>query len=180
MGERLGSSALWVEVRDVAYDSLRARGWSPDEADDAAQDTVLALQRELERGTVLASPAGWAATVANRRAIDRRRRARLVRGDEDALDLAESVARFLVEGTPTSDLAMQREQVGRLMRALDDRDLEMAWLTAEGLKQVEIAEILGIGTEGVKKALQRLRRRLREHADELGIDVEVLDHPRVY
>jgi hypothetical protein len=32
----------------------------------------------------------------------------------------------------------------------------------------------------VKKALQRMRRRLRERADELGIAVEVLDHPRPY
>jgi RNA polymerase sigma factor (sigma-70 family) len=75
---------------------------------------------------------------------------------------------------------MQREQVARFVEALDERDLQMAWLTAEGLSQAEIGEVLGISADGVKKALQRMRKRLRDRAGELGIDVDVLDHPRVY
>jgi RNA polymerase sigma factor (sigma-70 family) len=178
MSERLGDSALWSEVRDVAYRTLRARGWSHDKADDAAQDTVLDLQAELEKGTVLRNPAGWAAMVANRRAVDRHRRARLP--DQSQIDLNDSVGRFLADGQPTSLQAMQREQVARFVEALDERDLQMAWLTAEGLSQAEIGEVLGISADGVKKALQRMRKRLRDRAGELGIDVDVLDHPRVY
>lgn len=178
MSERLGDDALWEEVREAAYETLRRRGWTHEEADDAAQDTALALQRELEKGTRLANPAAWATTVAMRRAIDRKRRARMAEGSDLGLD--ESVGRFLSEGKPTSLQGMQREQVARFVEVLDERELEMAWLTAEGLTQAEIADIVGIGEDGVKKALQRMRKRLRERADELGIDVEVLDHPRVY
>ena len=178
MAERLGDTELWVTVRDTAYGVLRRRGWTHDQADDAAQETVLALQAELEKGTELANPAAWAATVANRRAVDHRRRAHLPRAHE--VDLRESVGRFLADGAPTSAQAIRREQVARFVEALDERDLEMAWLTAEGLRQAEIAEVLGISEEGVRKALQRLRKRLRARADELGVDVEVLDHPRIY
>jgi len=178
MAERLGDTQLWVAVRQAAYDSLRRRGWTHDESDDAAQDTLLALQDALAKGVELDDPEGWAATVAFRRAVDRKRRARLA-GEAD-IDMNESVGRFLEEAIPTSRQGMQREQVARFVEALDERELEMAWLTAEGLTQAEIADIVGIGQEGVKKALQRMRRRLRERADELGIAVEVLDHPRPY
>jgi RNA polymerase sigma factor (sigma-70 family) len=201
---RHGDSALWAEVRDVAYRTLRTRGWSHDRADDGAQDTVLKLQEVLAKGMVLHNPAGWAATVAHRKAIDHHRRARLAgarpehggegrdasgadadaeTGDAGAdftVDPVGSLERFLAHGVPTSLQAIQREQVERLIEALDERDLQMAWLTAEGLKQAEIGEELGIGEEGVRKALQRLRKRLRDRADELGIAVEVLDHPRIY
>lgn len=178
MGERLGDTALWVTVRDTAYEVLRRRGWQHEQADDAAQETVLALQAELEKGTVIANPAGWAATVAHRRVLNLKRDARMPEAHE--VDLDETVGRFLADGQPTSAQGMQREQVARFVDALDARDLEMAWLTAEGLSQAEIGEALGISEEAVRKAFQRLRRRLRERADELGIDVEVLDHPRIY
>lgn len=178
MSGRLGEDALWEEVRRTAYETLRRRGWTHEEADDAAQDTALALQRELEKGTEIEDPAAWAARVAFRRAIDRKRRARLA--GEDDVDRDETVGRFLSHGMPTSLQGIQREQAARFAEALDERELEMAWLTAEGLKQAEIAEIVGISEEGVKKALQRMRKRLRDRADELGIDVEVLDHPRLY
>jgi RNA polymerase sigma factor (sigma-70 family) len=178
MGERLGDTELWVRVREVAYDSLRRRGYPHEVAEDAAQDTLVALQEQLAKGVEIVSPGGWAATTAFRRAVDRTRKERLVRPEQ--VDMRETVGRFLSEGVPTSARALQREQLGRLVEELTDRELDIAWLTAEGLKQAEIAESLGVGTEAVRKALQRLRRGLRERADELGIDVEVLDHPRVY
>jgi RNA polymerase sigma factor (sigma-70 family) len=195
---RLEDPTLWAEVRDAAYRTLRARGWSHEQADDGAQDTVLKLHEALEKGTVLRDPTAWAATVAHRKAVDRHRRARLVGarpehdgdvadgpaaeddGSDFTVDPVGSLERFLEHGAPTSQQAIQRQQVERLVEALDERDLQMAWLTAEGLKQSEIGEELGIGEEGVRKALQRMRRRLRARADELGIAVAVLDHPRVY
>jgi RNA polymerase sigma factor (sigma-70 family) len=194
MGERLGDTALWVVVRDAAYTTLRNRGWSHDEADDGAQDTVLQLQDVLAKGVVLDEPAAWANTVAFRKSVDRHRRARLAGarpqgdvGDDDhreaggaEVDLVGSLSRFLADGQPTSRQAMQRQQVERFIDALSERELHMAWLTAEGLTQEEIGEAFGISAEGVKKAMQRMRRSLRARADELGIDVEVLDHPRVY
>jgi len=178
MGERLGDSRLWGTVRDTAYESLRRRGWTHEESDDAAQDTVLALQRELEKGTVIDDPEAWAARVAGRRAIDRKRKARLT--DPGSVDMSDTIGRFLESGVPTSLQAIQRQQASRFVEVLSERELELAQLTAEGFKQAEIAEALGIGEEAVRKGLQRMRKRLRERADELGVDVEVLDHPRVY
>lgn len=178
MAERLGDTELWVRVREAAYDSVRRRGFSHEIAEDAAQDTLLDLQKALERGVEIENPGGWAATAAFRRAIDRTRKDRLPRPDQ--ADMRETVGRFLADGAPTSARAIQREQLGRLIAELTDRDLEIAWLTAEGLKQAEIAVALDVGTEAVKKALQRLRQSLREKADELGIEIGSLDHPRVY
>jgi len=178
MGERLGNTELWVRVREAAYDAVRRRGFSHEVAEDAAQDTLLDLQQALERGVEIENPGGWAATTAFRRAIDRTRKDRLPRPDQ--ADMRETVGRFLAEGAPASARAIHREQLGRLVAELTDRELDIAWLTAEGLKQAEIAVALGVGTEAVKKALQRLRQALREKADELGVEIGSLDHPRAY
>jgi RNA polymerase sigma factor (sigma-70 family) len=178
MGERMGDTELWVKVREAAYDAVRRHGYPHEVADDAAQDTLLDLQKALAKGVEIKNPGGWAARTAFRRAIDRSRKDRRVRPEQ--VDMRETVGRFLAEGAPVSARAIQREQLGRLIEELTDRELDIAWLTAEGLKQAEIAEALGVGAEAVRKALMRLRKELREKADELGIDVEVLDHPRPY
>jgi len=178
MAERLGDTELWLRVREAAYDAVRRRGYPHEAADDAAQDTLLDLQKALAKGVEIENPGGWAARTAFRRAIDRSRKDRRVRPDQ--ADMRETVGRFLAEGAPTSAQAIQREQLGRLIAELTDRELDIAWLTAEGLKQAEIAEALGIGAEAVRKALMRLRKELRERSDELGIEVGTLDHPRPY
>jgi RNA polymerase sigma factor (sigma-70 family) len=208
----LAGEALWEEVRAVAYRTLRARGYAHADADDAAQDTVLELEEALAKGEVLRNPAGWAAVVAGRRAVDNDRAARVRRGQRARADEGEdeaegtqerdgtgrdtsegedrgprrsvaasdALSRFLVSGVPTSYAGVQREQLARLAEALDERQLQVAWLIVEGLSQAEIAEVVGASQAAIKRDMTRMRAKLRQRADELGIALKVLEHPRAY
>ena len=96
------------------------------------------------------------------------------------LSARRAVDQFIVGGVPTSAVVIRREQLDRLVAALDERNLQLAWLTSEGLTQAEIGEVLGMEREAVKKALQRMRASLESRAGELGIDLAFDDHQRIY
>ena len=102
------------------------------------------------------------------------------RGPRGGVMSSSAVGRFVVDGLPTSRAAIERQQLARLAGVLTERQLQIAWLTVEGLTQAEIGEVVGLGAEGVRKDMQRMRATLREHADTLGISIRVLDHPRPY
>ena len=102
------------------------------------------------------------------------------RGPRGAVISSSAVGRFVVDGLPTSRAAIERQQLARLAEVLTERQLQIAWLTVEGLTQAEIGEVVGLGAEGVRKDMQRMRATLRKHADTLGISIRVLDHPRPY
>lgn len=71
---------FWTEIRAVAYRALRGAGIDHADADDAAQETMLELAEAFEAGEPLRNPAGWAAVVARRRAVDLMRGDRVRRG----------------------------------------------------------------------------------------------------
>lgn len=102
------------------------------------------------------------------------------RGPRGVVTSSSAVGRFVVDGLPTSRAAIERQQLARLAEVLTERQLQIAWLTVEGLTQAEIGEVVGLGAEGVRKDMQRMRATLRKHADTLGISIRVLDHPRPY
>jgi RNA polymerase sigma factor (sigma-70 family) len=101
-------------------------------------------------------------------------------GPRGAVVSSSAVGRFVVDGLPTSRAAIERQQLARLAEVLTERQLQIAWLTVEGLTQAEIGEVVGLGAEGVRKDMQRMRVTLRKHAVTLGISIRVLDHPRPY
>jgi DNA-directed RNA polymerase specialized sigma24 family protein len=80
----------------------------------------------------------------------------------------------------TSLQAIRREQLDRLVGALDERSLQMVWLKMEGLPNEEIADALDMKVDALKKALQRMRRDIEQRALELGVDRNLDDHPHVY
>ena len=91
-----------------------------------------------------------------------------------------SVERFVLEGIATSRQAIRREQLDRLVGALDERSLQIVWLKMEGLTNEEIADALDMKVDALKKALQRMRRDIEQRATELGVDRDLDDHPHIY
>ena len=91
-----------------------------------------------------------------------------------------SVERFVLEGMATSRQAIRREQLDRLVGALDERSLQIVWLKMEGLTNEEIAEALDMRVDALKKALQRMRRAIGQRTTELGVDGDLDDHPHIY
>ena len=178
------SAELSEEVRRAALIRLRAKwpGLSDADREDLAQETVIAVNRAVAKGEPILNPAAWATTVAHRRAQDLvERQARVLPEEDDELSPSAAVARFVAGNSATSYQAMLREQATRLLAGLDEDDLQLLWLLeGQGMSHAEAAELLGLKPDSVKKRIQRLRARVRGEADDLGLDDEPGEHPRVY
>jgi RNA polymerase sigma factor (sigma-70 family) len=175
-GEPLRNPAGWAAVvaRRRASDLMREdrvrrglparRSESEIEADeDARLDAAVPSEREVQPEPDHDSPSS-ASSREPGRGISARR----------------SVERFVLEGMSTSLQAIRREQLDRLVGALDERSLQMVWLKMEGLPNEEIADALDMKVDALKKALQRMRRDIEQRALELGVDRNLDDHPRAY
>jgi RNA polymerase sigma factor (sigma-70 family) len=179
----VASSSLVAEVRAAALEHLRRR-WSkldPADHEDLAQEAAIAVNAAVARGDLIRTPAAWATTVASRRASNLvRSRTRLMPEQDDELAPRAAVERFVVSAASVSAIAMAREQMARLVAAIDERELQMLWLADAGHSHAEIGELLGLKADSVKKALTRMRAHVRGDAEALGLDDAPEDHPRVY
>jgi RNA polymerase sigma-70 factor (ECF subfamily) len=122
----------------------------PDEAEDAAQQTFLAVHRSLLGGTVPHNPGAWIAAIARNEC-----RARLRRNGSSPLPLhGEAVD----GGGQTNDAPDVSESLAELPR----RQREAVVLRdVFGLSHTEIATALGVNVGAVNPLLTRARGRLR-------------------
>ena len=146
-------SELWGLARHL--------GLSPDEADDAVQETLLRLWSALRDGTDIARPDAWAFRSLYRLAMDRHRWHRRVRllterlGGQPArrpgVDHAERMAIWdAVEGLP------ERQRLAIYLRYRADLPYE------------EIGAILGIAAPSARSHVSRALDALRVELDEEG------------
>ena len=174
------SSTQWAIVREAALRELRAHN-SPvvrGAAEDLAQEVVIEYADAAACQTI-EHPRAWAKLVARRRAVDLLRRTRSVGDVED--DEGQALRFFLHQGIRTSREALLLEQVDQLLAALSDRERQLVRMVADGESQADIASALGYASAAVvRTTLHRLRRRIMEHADQLGIDQDWEDHPQPY
>lgn len=141
-----------LHARSVLAFALR-RTASPEDAEDVAAETFIVAWRRDDRVPPVEAALPWLYGVARRvianqrRASDRRRR--LV---ERLAERPSSDERLIVGSGGTRALAAL-ERLGA-----EDRELLklVAW---EGLRNTEIAEVLGITTNAVAIRLHRARRR---------------------
>jgi len=163
--EALGTLVQWYagSVRRVT----RAILGNVDDAEDAAQDGVLAALVKLDQYDPSRPFGPWLLRIAANAAIDRRRR-RTVR---DAGVLGDDVA---AKG-PLPDVETERVALGeRLRAALDELPehyrLAVVLFDVEGYSHAEIAEILAMAPGTVRSAVFHARRRLRALLDDLKED----------
>ena len=143
-----------ASVRRVA----RAVLGDPDDADDAAQDALLAALVKLRQYDPQRPFGPWLMRVVANAATDRRRR-RTVRR-VDPLD------GNLVAGGPAPDVEMQRRALGqRLREALaalpERRRIAVVLFDVEGYSHAEIGRILGVPEGTVRSEVFHARRALR-------------------
>jgi RNA polymerase sigma-70 factor (ECF subfamily) len=121
----------------------------PDEAEDAAQQTFLAVHRSLLRGNVPRNPGAWVAAIARNEC-----KARLRRNGAPPLPLdGEGVTES--EDAPETAVAESLAELPRRQReAVVLRDVF-------GLSHDEIATALGVNVGAVNPLLTRARGRLR-------------------
>jgi RNA polymerase sigma-70 factor, ECF subfamily len=122
-----------------------------DEAEDAAQQTFLAVHRSLLGGTVPRNPGAWIAAIARNEC-----RARLRRNGSSPLPLhGETIA----GAGQTNDAPDVSESLAELPR----RQREAVVLRdVFGLSHTEIATALGVNVGAVNPLLTRARGRLRD------------------
>ena len=157
--------AVWVApVRARVWRYLRFLGCAPDLADDFAQDTLLAALRAFPTAE---PPMAWLCTTAKNHL-----RMHLRTAGREVADLDVLHAQWAeVAGDAGGDT-----QLVALRRCLDElparsrRALELRY--GDGVERTAIARELGLGEEGVKSLLVRLRavlaacmqRRVQEDA----------------
>ncbi len=138
-----------------------------DDAEDAAQDGLLAALVKLDRYDPTRPFGPWLLRIAANAAIDRRRR-RTVRQ-------ARVLGDDLAGGGPLPDAETERLALGdRLRAALDELPehyrAAVVLFDVEGYSHAEIAEILGLPPGTVRSAVFHARRKLRALLDDLKED----------
>ena len=132
-----------------------------DEAEDAAQETLMKLVREIRSGNPPHSPRAWLATVAVRACRDRRRSrwwSWWQRSGEEMSDFAGEAP------TPEDDVLARagERRVFTAFRALSARQREVFVLRhVQGMSTAETAETLALDRGTVKRHLFRAVAKLR-------------------
>jgi len=148
---------LFDEFRESLFRYLRWLGSTPDEADDAIQETFLRLHAHLLARRSRENLRAWLFRVAGNLVRDERKsgRRRLNEPLEDRPQLGGSWAD---PGAGPEQLVLARESHQRLeaaIRRLPADQRKCLALRSEGFRYREIAEILGIGVTTVADALRR-------------------------
>lgn len=179
---RAGDAAAFGEIvrlyeRPVYRAALAALG-SPEEAEDAAQETFIAAFRRLHTFRGESSIKTWLVAIAWRKALTRRRRlrflrlrtARAARGDDemdcDPTELAADRAHGAQAALLTAEL---RQHIATLIRRLPRKLRDPLLLVAGGNHSYDEASvILGIPIGTAKWRVSEARRVLREQLRRMG------------
>lgn len=168
LGDRKSLEALLSRYHPKVLNfGLRVCG-NADDADDVAQDSLLAMARSVARFRGDSSLSTWFFTVARRFCLKRRRRSRFApdreeswealaeRGPEPEVGLAAAPEQALI-------LDETRQALEEAIASLDPPHRDVLLLRdVEGLSNQEVADRLGIRIEAVKSRLHRSRRAVRE------------------
>ena len=142
-----------------------------DDAEDVAQDVFLKVSRSLDSFRGESSVSTWVYRIATNAAMDRVRspayRARVVSIPvDDSCDAGEPRAAIEDNASSVEEEAIRSEMSGCVQGLVaqlpEDYRTVLVLSETEGLKNAEIAEVLGISVETVKIRLHRARARLKE------------------
>lgn len=136
---------------------------NPHDAEEIAQETLLAMARGVGDFRGDAAVTTWLYTIARSFCGKQRRR----RKDAPAVTESLETAAVAVDPGARPDEAAARQQLGaaleRAIGALDPMYREVLVLRdAEGLTAPEVAAVLGIGVDAVKSRLHRARLSVRK------------------
>jgi len=151
---------LFDELRAPLFRYLLALGLRSQEAEEAIQESFLALFEHLRRGGLDGNLRGWIFRVAHHLGLKRRTAER-----REILGLAfDELAATRAEQGENPEEQLMTSQRHRSFRgalaALDRLDRCCLALRAEGLRYREIAQVLGISVGSVAARLARSIERL--------------------
>ena len=158
--------ALFDELRSRLLRYVLSFGLSSADGEEIIQDAFLSLLKHMQQGKSRRNLRGWLFRVAHNQSLkrlagnDRRREI----GDCDPMG-----AELHADPSPNPEehvrLAQRHARLQAVLRALPVQDQSCLRLRAEGLRDREIAEVLGISLGSVSASLTRSLERLAR-ADE--------------
>lgn len=139
---------------------------SRDDAEDAAQEALTVLYREVGSLRVAAALSSWAFQIVKNECLRRSRGA--MRRRESTSRLADLASR--TEGRTAEDLALGRMEAQRVAAAICElppgfREV-LVMRDVQGLSGGEVARRLGLSTAAMKSTLHRARLALRVRLQE--------------
>lgn len=146
------AAALFSEMRHVAVGAARAKGLTPEEAEDVTQDV---LERWLRAGP-LRNPVAWASVVARHRALSLIRRQKV----------AERAMPALVPPPPADTAetaldALARSGLRDAVRRLPGRQREITAYRLLGWDEARICAATGLNEGTVRSHAARARAALK-------------------
>jgi RNA polymerase sigma-70 factor (ECF subfamily) len=155
------ATRIVVELHDAWYPyllryAIRAGG-SVSLAEEAAQETFMALYRALLKGQTLENYRAWTLRVV------RRQLGRIRASDDRARMNATALDDLEMQPSAPSEQpsAFEYDELYRVMKLLTPREIEVVMLRLEPLTYGEIARQLGISSPSVGTLLMRAIRKLR-------------------
>lgn len=150
------SAPAWLEAaRARVWRYLRFLGCPADLADDFAQETLVAALREPTCAGAAAMPVGWLLTTARNRF---RMHLRTARREVPDLDLLHEQWVEVAEPDGGERRLRALRKCLQELHARSRRALELRY--GEAAERPAIGKELGIGAEGVKSLLERVRALL--------------------
>lgn len=136
-------------------------------AEDVLQEVWLRLAAEVEKGTHLENQAAWCRGVARNLVLrhwEKQRTSKVIANSEVLAAFLDRVEESFAEDPSAAELwAARQEALDECVAKLPDRSRRLLSLKYTARNSVEeIARTVGRSTEGVTKALFRLRRALLE------------------
>lgn len=156
---KLEFEQVFESLRDKVFVLCRNLTGSKAEAEDAVQETFLAVYRALPNFRGESALSTWVYRIALNASL--RVKARAKRTAAEPLDDARQVA----DRAPAPDDAVAaREDARRLARALDQLTVEhrsvLSLFAVDGLTHEEIAAVLGVPTGTVWSRLHTARKKM--------------------
>jgi RNA polymerase sigma factor (sigma-70 family) len=137
--------------------TYRILGQVPD-AEEATQDAVLKVLKNLLSFDQHSSLKAWCYTIAYRTAIDYKRK---VKNHQDITKVDHLISQYNTE--ETSEISDAKFQINAMMKILDDESkaiVTMYYLEEKNVK--EITEFTGLSVSNVKIKLHRARKLMAE------------------
>jgi RNA polymerase sigma-70 factor (ECF subfamily) len=158
-GDRVALEQILREVHPLVHNVCRRTLSNEADAEDATQNALINIVRNIERFDGRSSFTTWVYRIATNAAIDegrrrQRRRLRVVDDERDVIDESH---------TASQDQVDDADQLAPLLRQLpEDYRVAVVLRDVMDLEYDEIAEILGVPGGTVRSRIARGRARLAE------------------
>lgn len=182
---KAGEDVAWRRLVDLysplLYEWCRRKGLQPEDAGDVAQEVFAAVAKSIEsfrRDRPNDSFRGWLWTITSNKIRDHFRK---LRGHPEAeggtnaqmrwSELAEESFSQSTSSSPAGNRDSAEHRAIEIARAsVEDRTWQAFWrVTVEGEDVAAVAQELGITVQAVYDAKYRIRRKIRQELNRLGV-----------